>query len=1221
MRKPLVQIVFTFFFFHTASSQTAAPVISQVVYLAGNTAGANNTENLVALHATMLKETAPVTLIYNGDILHKHGLNGIPTAKDSAFIRLLLDVVKDIPNAQVYFTPGDLDWDNSGKDGWKDVKRLEKLIDGIAGKKIFLPETGCPGPVSIELGEDITLALINTPWWIHPYDRPHAPSTECDVLVEDQFIEELEGVLEDAGEKNVLIVGHHPIISHGNYGGRVPLAQHFSPPLIGTFEAAFHQNIGTPKDISYPAYKEFATDMNNLMQDYSPFIYASAHDYNLQVLGFEKSYQVVSGSITKKVAAGKSDNTVYKSNNNGFIKLSYYDDGKVMMDAVELSEGKIPGTETKELYQSSCHPDQSGAPVNTRFTPCKEKIAPAAQMNSAFADSIGTAVAGPEYKAGFLKKAYLGSLYRTSWTATIHVPYLNLDTARGGLTATGRGGGRQTHSLSLDGGDGKSYVFRSVDKDPIKALDPILRKTFVVGVSRQVTATQQPYGAMPVSYLLNATTIYHENPVLYLLPNDPKLGMFQKEYGGMLGMLEEKPKKGKHDNPGSFEADDVVRSYDLFRKLYKDHDNRVDATAFARARIFDIWIGDWGRHEDNWKWAGFKDENKTTYYPIPRDRDHAFSRWNGLLPYLASRHWALPNAENFDYHFHDLSSLTWTARHLDRFVLTPLDKDDWLKLTKEFESSMTDQLIDSAIFQFPKVILPLAGNIIDAKLKSRRAELEQGITKYYKLLAHHVDVVGSNKAEFFKITGLKTGEVEVTMFDKDKGTNGPSGAVLYQRLFKPEDTKSINIYGLDGDDVVIMEGVAAKKILVRIFGGKGNDVINNTSVIPTGKKFARVYVVKNEKKDSIASTAGIRIVRSDDMNLIEYHRQAFHYDTYVPLPFASYSPDEGFTFGFGVSYTFHHFGEIGYSDQLFAAARVSTENYFQVRLVNEVHHAVKNWDWLISTELFAPNSYVYFYGLGNETEKIDSLPKSFYRSHYNAFNGSTGLQKTFWRKSRFIAGVFYENNDEQIPSDNFLSQETDILGVGKINFIGGKAILDIDFRDNPYTPKHGVRLYAEQTYSYLTNEKKDFGNSEVSLEFYQSSKTLIPITLGIRGGATHAGGDVPFYKLSTLGRTTHLRGYLRDRFTGNTAAYLQNQLSVEFGSVQTFIAPLTIGIFGFYDVGRVWIPDESSKTWHAGYGGGFYLTPLFEMLTTKFSIEFSEEEKKGLFAFGLGLRI
>ena len=33
--------------------------------------------------------------------------------------------------------------------------------------------------------------------------------------------------------------------------------------------------------------------------------------------------------------------------------------------------------------------------------------------------------------------------------------------------------------------------------------------------------------------------------------------------------------------------------------------NYVDAEALGKARVFDIFIGDWGRHEDNWKWAGY----------------------------------------------------------------------------------------------------------------------------------------------------------------------------------------------------------------------------------------------------------------------------------------------------------------------------------------------------------------------------------------------------------------------------------------------------------------------------------------------------------------------------------------------------------------------------------------------------------------------------------------
>ncbi|MBP9884298.1 MAG: hypothetical protein KBF32_12895, partial [Chitinophagales bacterium] len=51
---------------HSAYSQQNPGVVSRIVYLAGNTADAENTKNLEALRESVLKETAPVTVIYNG---------------------------------------------------------------------------------------------------------------------------------------------------------------------------------------------------------------------------------------------------------------------------------------------------------------------------------------------------------------------------------------------------------------------------------------------------------------------------------------------------------------------------------------------------------------------------------------------------------------------------------------------------------------------------------------------------------------------------------------------------------------------------------------------------------------------------------------------------------------------------------------------------------------------------------------------------------------------------------------------------------------------------------------------------------------------------------------------------------------------------------------------------------------------------------------------------
>lgn len=1214
MKSILIFLKISILFYCSSTAQS----ISQNIFLVGNTAKKPTVNHLEVLRSAIMEREGRITLIYSGDILRNSNIEAKHTAEDSAFIKSLIEVVKGIKHAKVYFIPGDEDWNTSEEKGWKKVKKLEELINGIADKKIFLPEDGCPGPEIIDAGENLQIVFISTPWWIYPYKRRYAPDTKCDVLVKPQFIEQLKGAIEDAEEKNVLVVGHHPAISNGNYGGRIPFSQHLKPPVIGTFLAGYHQNVGSPRDIAYPAYGEFANNMKYLMQDYAPFIYASSHDFNLQALEFENSYQVVSGSMFKKVASGKSKNTVYKSDNFGFVELLYYDDGKVMMGAYELENGSLLRVESIELYQSSCNPDQSGAPVNTRFVPCREKIAPALNMDPRFADSIGTAVGASEYKAGFVKKVILGPLYRTSWTATIEAPYLNLDSMKGGLIATGKGGGKQTLSLSLEGGDGKTYVFRSIHKDPILALDPILRKTFVVGLSRQLTATQNPYGAMPVSFLLNSTNILHAQPQLFILPDDPKLGMFQEEYGGVLGILEEKAKKGKGDKPGSYGADDVVRSYDLFRQLYKDHDNRVDVRAFAEARLFDIWIGDWDRNEDNWKWAGYKKGNKTTYYPIPRDRDHVFSLWNGLVPYLADRKWGVQNFEHFDYDFGDLKTETWAARHLDRFLLSSLDKEQWMMLGNDLQKTMNDSLIDLAIQQFPDATIPLAGNTIGVKLKTRRDELPTGIEKYYKLLSKNVDVVGSNKAEYFKIKQLLNGNLEVSMYDKDK-SDSISGSPLYNRVFIPGETKSVNVYGLDGNDLMMVEGPSVNSIQLRLFTGKGNDKVTNLA----GGNKIHIYDYNNKENDLITSTHKTKIVLSANRDIVEYNRQAFHYNTYLPIPMLYYSPDNGVTAGLGSIWTFYHFAEQDFADKLYVSGKVSSEGNLQFKFSNLYHHAIGEWDWHITGDIAYPYPKVFFYGAGNETINLsEDESLDYYESRYSGYHFSTGLQRIIWRKSSFNLSFFERHNEPNTLSDYFHSVDSTFLGQSDLSYYGAELAFDLDFRDNVFAPKHGIRLFAKQTFNkYFESVGGNFTNSEVSLELYQTSRRLLPITLGIKGGASRVRGKIPFYELNTLGRTTGLRGYYRDRFSGNTTVYLDNQLTMEFGDVNTAIVPLTIGIFGYFDVGRVWVPDETSSSWHNGYGIGVYFRPLMDILTTRFSVSFSDEAKSGLFEFGFGLRL
>ena len=79
---------------------------------------------------------------------------------------------------------------------------------------------------------------------------------------------------------------------------------------------------------------------------------------------------------------------------------------------------------------------------------------------------------------------------------------------------------------------------------------------------------------------------------------------------------------------------------------------------------------------------------------------------------------------------------------------------------------------------------------------------------HYKFLAKHVDVVGSNKREYFDVTRLPEGDVRVRMYNVNK--DGEQGKKMYDRLFKRGQTKSIEIYALGGDDKIKLQGRVQK---------------------------------------------------------------------------------------------------------------------------------------------------------------------------------------------------------------------------------------------------------------------------------------------------------------------------------------------------------------------------------------------------------------------------
>ncbi len=1213
----IIFIVICFFSQFTFAQESK---IIHRVYTTGNLVDIENIDVFNnKFKAVLSKSNDPFTIIVNGDLTSGEKNENIkdPNLPINKFLKCFQDV-----NGKIIIIPGDRDWDNSGEKGWKKVKALEKHINSFGLKNVkWEIKNGCPGPKSIKLNDHLELITINTQWWNHPYNVPEPSDGDCKISTTDDFKEELEDIINENATKNLLIAGHFPIISYGEYGGHLPFYKHIFPltdlasglyiplPFIGSFYPAYRESIGNEKDIVNKRYDEFRELIENIITQYRSIIYLSGHEKNQQVIELVGNYFINSGAPETAQFSGTGEGTVLSEKEAGIIELIYYANGKVTTKLHRFESEDQDDFLEQTLLVSACEDVVDETPLNYCLCPCRDMVPPLSKMEQKY-PSPSKIVAGPEYEASGLKRFFFGDHYRSDWTEEIEVPYLDLDTTFGGLTVLKRGGGRQTKSLKFMGGNGIRYTFRSVNKDPVKALDYDLRETAIADIVRDQTTTQHPYGAMVADILLNELDIIHAHPKLYRLPDDRKLGPYQLDFGSMLGMLEENyanPKKGETGYKG---ATEILRTHKMYRKLYNDHNYQIDSKNFAVARAFDILVGDWGKHDDNWKWLGFKEDGKTIFKPMPRDRDHVFSRWDGVLPWLVDREWAKESGEDFNYEISGLRSLMFQARHLDRFIASNLSKQDWLYAAHFVQERLTDKVIENAVRNLPKESFQLSGSEIEKKLKARIKDLNEYVSDYYDMIANEVNVIGSNKREYFDVIRNSNGSVEVKVYDiiepDKKGIN-----LIYSRTFFPDETEDIRLYGLNGSDIFYISGHTEESIQVRIISGPGKD-----HIIDKSESSSATLVYDKGRNTIIEKGKDTEVESVSNSDLYKYNRTAFKYNTYFPLPYITYNSDDGMILSLGVDFKLHSFEKQDYQSKHHIRVTGSTSNSFSADYFGRFHHTLGNWDFLLNGYYHNPVRFTSFYGIGNETN--NNLNQDYYKTRYQAKGISGGLIYDFWNQSNFSFNVAYENNEMVLDTNNTIFGVSNFLGAEKANLIEGKINLDLDFRNHKTFPTSGTRLFASFANAYVSNNNySNYWKYLAYAEGYLSFKALIPFTLGIKTGGGDSDGEIPFYKQLALGQNTFLEGYRNNRFSGKSMLFFQSFLRFNLLGLKGTPVPLKLGLLTFFNTGRIFQSGEKSNKWHNGYGFGIFIIPYKEDFTFHATFGFSEEESL-LFGFGIG---
>ena len=1193
------------------------------VFLVGDGGGGLREGSLTTMDAlsSRLAQAGPeAAVVFLGDNLYCCGMPD-SAASNRAFserrIRLQLDAVKDF-GGRIVFVPGNHDWNNSKPGGLATLKREEQYIEQYLNQgNVFLPDDGFPGPAVVELADNIVLVAIDTEWWLTRNERSIGEYEDYEIEEEGDFLLALDDVIKDYDDEHMLVVGHHPVYSNGHHGGRFSFKTHLFPftdlnpkayvpmPIIGSIYPLFVRYFGLTQDLAHHRYRSLTRSLHRVFSGHESLIYAAGHDHNQQYFRDEDLDFIVSGGASRPKHVGSGGLAIFTQANAGFSSLQYYADGSVWVAMWEVDQTAPEGrvvfrTELKGPSRDAVDP---GLPADDD------------REYPNYTDSTRVIAANPGYQKDGLYKFFLGKHNRDVWALPVEVPYLDMGRFAGGLTPVKRGGGMQTYSLRLLGADGFEYGLRSIDKDPSVSVPEALRGTLVTDAVQDQIASIHPYGAFIIPKLADAAGVYHATPTLVYVPDDPRLGVYQEQFGNQLMMIEVRPNDDMSDEPDFGHSDDVISANKLYEEITDDNDHRVDAPAFVRARLFDMMLSDWDRHQLQWRWASFEpeDEQGKIYRPIPRDRDWAFNRFDGVIPGLARLAFD-PKFQQFDYKYGDIEGLTLNGLSQDRRLTAMVEQQEWIDIAEDLKKRITDEVIERAVQDWPQSVIDYHGDEIIDKLKARRDALPDVAREYYGILARYVDIVGSHKHEKFEVIRKNGGETEVIVFKTSK--EGEVRKELSRRVFHDEETLEIRLFGMDGNDRFEISGEVDKSIDIRAIGGSGTDTFIDRSSVQKGLYKADFYDTRDH--DVLETGPNSRTHISSDPAINFYDPKSYTHDNNSVQAFFGANQDDGIFVGGGMKFVKHGFRKSPYrSLQRIVGNIAARTQAFNVVYEGHFTDVFGKTDFLLDANYRSPNNFRNFYGLGNTTDNTEE-DATFYEAQLatGRFSPAFLFSHTSGLELGLGAHVRYTNvkNEEE----RFIGQ----LGISEDSFsdqwlLGMTAHLEMDLVDHPVNPKQGFRWQNNAEVNFgISNSDDKFSTLSSSFAFYLSPSLSPQITLASRVGVSHNVGDFPFYGANTLGGTTNLRGWRSHRFAGRTSFYTNTELRVKLLNFSTYLAVGDIGLLGFLDNGRVWTEADPTPgdSWHQGYGGGLWIT-FFDAVVINATMGFSEEQN----AFDLGL--
>lgn len=534
-----------------------------------------------------------------------------------------------------------------------------------------------------------------------------------------------------------------------------------------------------------------------------------------------------------------------------------------------------------------------------------------------------------------------GRHYRHLYTIPIRVPSATIETLGGGMDIVGQAEG--FHGLLLENKRKQLYLLKPLGGSTSFLESKFFREiynkadfknTYLDEFLGDAYTIINPYTFLVADYLAKSAGLSFSPSSIYYIPSHMRKDTVAdgSDIQDRLVNLINVPDINLRSN--------LYTTEDFLDSLQVSKNYMADQNLYIRERIFDMWIGDWNKTNENWEWQSHTVNDSVIYTPIVIDRNHAFTKVDGVLFKQMLKMLSLDFICNYDsLILKDTKKINKLAFALDMAVAGRSDESVWIRQAQEIRKQMTDSLIDSAFTYLPEGVKHDEIELIKRKLKRRRLELEAVASQYYRLLQRTPVVAGTNQSDYFLIERQAPDRTILRIYDPE------TGDCRLEQQFSGRETKELWLYGLAGNDTFEVKGNIRKDFPIYLISGEGENQ----------------YQLNHNRK--------IHVYDKDykyDYQKIKYHKISF-------TPWGIYDSDKGISLGTFFTYTMYGFKRAPFTYQ----HRIGY-NYLKGFMYAGVF---PNYDGrrrlYLNASISSPRNFENFFGFGNNTAGYKEEKKNY----------------------------------------------------------------------------------------------------------------------------------------------------------------------------------------------------------------------------------------------------